>query len=203
MGRRREPEEHQLVDVDDRTGAAAPMRGLEIFFRNTRQQLFRVAMRSGASTPDQANDAVSDAMVDLCRNWFHVDEPRAWAMTAVKNNLIKIKKREARQHQTAASGYATPEANHDPRLNEYEELQIVRSVLNDLPPAQRTVISLVMDGHRPVDIAAATGASQSGVRKNLERARTRLRDRFLQTHAEMDACHLDDTSEGGGVDDRR
>lgn len=53
-------------------------------------------------------------------------------------------------------------------------------ILSSLPPAQREVLALVVDGFTPVEIARMLGGTAVAVRQNLRAARVKLTMTLLE-----------------------
>jgi DNA-directed RNA polymerase specialized sigma24 family protein len=59
----------------------------------------------------------------------------------------------------------------------WENWQWVNQLLSSLPPAQREVLTYVVKGFKPAEVAILLGKTPASVRKNLQLAVERLRAR--------------------------
>jgi DNA-directed RNA polymerase specialized sigma24 family protein len=116
-------------------------------------------------------------MEEVLRRWTEINHPQAYARRAVMSNLVKdktrgldrVRRREAQVVQTAAEG------GDDAGLVMWEDQEWVRELLESLPPAQRAVMALVVDGFSADEVAFLLGKSPGAVRQNLCDARVRLK----------------------------
>jgi DNA-directed RNA polymerase specialized sigma24 family protein len=75
-------------------GRTAPLPEADFgeFFRDAYRPLVRDVIFAGG-TLDEAEDAVSAAMVEVLRRWDAITNPRAYARRAAINNMIKNRQR--------------------------------------------------------------------------------------------------------------
>jgi len=131
---------------------------------------------SVGATFEEADEAAAAAMEEVLRRWDQIDAPLAYGKRAVLNSFFKEKERgldrirqrlqqgcEARRDGAAGAG-----------LSVWEDAQWVMQILSSLPPAQREVLALVVDGFTPAEIAQLLGKTADAVRQNLCAARARL-----------------------------
>lgn len=125
--------------------------------------------------PDDAPDVVSDAVLSAftSRAWSEVRQPRAYLFRAVlnaANSRHRSQGRRERREQTVALRSVAPaEPAHDSHLD-------VRGALGVLTPQQRAVVYLTYwDDLAVADIASLLGVGEGTVKKQLARARDRLR----------------------------
>ena len=154
---------------------APPPAGFIAFFRAEYRKLMVTAMSVGA-TRAEADEAAAAAMEEVLRRWDQIDTPLAYGKRAALSNFFKEKERgldrirqrlqqgcEARRDGAAGAG-----------LSVWEDKQWVIQILGSLPPAQREVLALVVDGLTPAEIALHLGKTAAAVRQNLCAARARL-----------------------------
>jgi RNA polymerase sigma-70 factor (ECF subfamily) len=159
--------------------------GFERFFRENYRTLLKQARYAGAGMHD-ADDAVAATMADLYANWDRVDEPLAWARRAVVRYFVKNKTRSldrvrARQVQ---NNTGVPVGGDDANLTSWEDWQWIKQLLLDLlTPEQREVMSLVVDGFTPSEIADMIGSTPAAVRQRLSLARRPLARAWRQHQA--------------------
>lgn len=67
-----------------------------------------------------------------------------------------------------------------------EDGRSVLRLLETLPPAQREVLALAVDGFTPTEIAELLGKTRAAVRKNLQFARERLKHELAFRSAEQE-----------------
>lgn len=185
--------------------APGPFTAFDRFYRETYETLVKRVMVAGG-TWTQATDAADATMEDVFTRWTEIDNPRAYARRAVVSNFLKIKRLESRgrwRMQSAATAESEPGTEHG--LNLWENKEAVMQILGTLPTAQRNVLALIVDGFSPTEIAELLGGTPQAVRKNLERARRRLRsDPYITAHRRRrrDASGSDvvstDTDQAGG-----
>lgn len=169
----------------DPTPNSVPPWFLEMY-RDAFRDLTRSAMLIGA-TLEEAQDVAQAALIDLLDRAirgmvFH--HPYAYARTAMWRYFVSQRERDRKQFQNLIRrGYASPEAFDDPNMTILEESEVLNSLLADLPPAQYAVMRLALDGLSIAEIAQDLGKSSETVRKNLQLARTKLRERYSSSPA--------------------
>ena len=96
--------------------------GFEGFFLGSRRRLLGVALRLGASW-DEADDAVAAAMKDVLVRWDDIENPFAYARTAVRSHLVRERSRglDTRRRRLAERGAGVPEAAEDDALTRHED----------------------------------------------------------------------------------
>jgi RNA polymerase sigma-70 factor (ECF subfamily) len=132
-----------------------------------------VRFASGLVGPSDAQDVVSDAMARLMgsRVWPEAENPKALTYRAVlyeaRMFVRSQRRRLSREARAAIDG-------------EYEMPNIAPEVsraVAGLSPQQRAVVFLTYwDDLAPASVAALLGVSEGSVRKQLARARDRLRE---------------------------
>lgn len=151
--------------------------GFEDFFRDAWRELVRHAMIVGA-TKDEAEDAASQAMLEMLRKWPVQPRPLAYARRAVISNYIKARARGNQrivQRLIERGHVSRHEGAEDSRLTASEDSEWATDVLSLLPPAQREVMECIVHGHGCDETPAVLGKSSEAVRRNLCDARARLR----------------------------
>jgi RNA polymerase sigma factor (sigma-70 family) len=175
-----------VVHRDDGIGqglATPPVRSLVVdgeefdaFFLAAYPSLLRCAMAVGA-TQVQAEEAASQAMLDILRRWSDVVEPMAYARRAVISHFIRAKVNDRRRlDRIVAAGHVAPAVSEDTDLNVWEEEQWVAQLLATLPAVQRAVMTHLYNGLEHSEIAELLGKTPEAVRKNLQLARAHLRE---------------------------
>lgn len=141
------------------------------FFLREFKKVVHTVMLAGAGFED-ASDAVHEAMILAEARFDTLDKPAAW----VRRVAVRIYTRSAlraqevrRRERLAAGGAAAGSAAGQPDGDDL--VDVVRGVLEDLPPVQRMVMALTIDGYTPTEIAAIVGRLPATVRTNLCHAR--------------------------------
>lgn len=141
-----------------------------------------------------AEELAQEALLQLCRRWSSVDNPRAW-LTVVATNLANS---WLRRHLAERRAYGrhgqVPDRTHDP---DQAEIVAVREAVAALPRRQRTAVVLRFFEQLSVaETAAVMGCAEGTVKANTHRgiAALRLTGGLLEdttldgevTHAEAD-----------------
>jgi RNA polymerase sigma factor (sigma-70 family) len=157
-------------------------KAFEEFYRDAYRPLVRDVLFVGWDL-DEAEDAVSAAMLEVLQRWESIAHPRAYARRAAISNLIKNKERGLKRtrERLVQRGAVPPEHDLDPGLMVWEQQEWVTLHLKRLPPAQRKVLALLVDGHTPQEIAQLLGNTEEAVRQALCAARKRLRKILAET----------------------
>jgi len=153
---------------------------LERIYQQHRQGLYTLAL-AVTRRPDQAEDAVHEAFVRLCRTARKADgDPTAYVFAAVRNAAIDQLRKRKRQGatvsifaETVSDTSATPfrAAEHT------ERAALLRDALDELPPAQRdTIVMKIYGGLTFEQIAASFGEPLSTVSSRYRRGLEKLRD---------------------------
>jgi RNA polymerase sigma factor (sigma-70 family) len=149
-------------------------------YRDAFRGLTGSAMLIGA-TLEEAQDAAQAALADLLDRVMRgtvIRRPYAYARTAMWRYFVSQRERDRKQIQNLIRrGYASPEAFSDPAMTAFEEREVLDSLLAGLPPAQYAVMLLALEGLNITEIALEVGKSSETVRKNLQLARSKLRER--------------------------
>lgn len=146
------------------------------FFRDRYRPVVKAVMYAGASLHD-AEDATSNAMIEAYLRWSLLENPAAWVrMVAIHdyvNNAQRDRRRPLLEAEAARMAFVDS-VLPEPRAEPDEREQVI-AVLRELPPAQRKVMALAMDGFERTKIAEMLQMPLANVRSNLRHARERLR----------------------------
>jgi len=132
-----------------------------------------VRFAAGLVGPSDAEDVLSDAMARLMKSrvWPEAENPKALMYRAVlyeARMFVRSQRRRLSREARAAVGEAYEMPNIAPEVS--------RAVA-DLSPQQRAVVFLTYwDDLAPASVAALLGVTEGTVRKQLARARDRLRE---------------------------
>ena len=154
---------------------------LEAAYRRHADELIRYATTMVG--PDEASDVVTDAMVgvfadrdmllDPERELGAIDNLRAYLFRAVHHRIVDLTRsqtRRRRREEVYARRWATTTRPTDPSID-------ARAALAELSEQQRAVTFLTYwSDLTPADIAITLDVSEGSVRKQLARARARLRE---------------------------
>lgn len=147
----------------------------DVFFRDRYRSLVKSVMYAGASMED-AEDAVSAAMVEAYVRWYLLENPAGWVRTAAIHQYVNNTERDRRRPLLEAQAARSAAVNAlQPDSGEPDECDRVTAVLRQLPTTQREVMALTIDGFEPAKIAEILQTSPANVRSNLRHARDRLR----------------------------
>jgi RNA polymerase sigma-70 factor, ECF subfamily len=177
-----------LADADDadlvrnlRSDPAA----LEEFYRRHVRPLTRYAVRRLGGDADAASDLVAATFLAAIESADRFDARRGEAagwLHGIANNLLAGQHRRSVAESRALARYR---GRREPTTDEYGRLEErldahrrtgpAQAVLRALPPAERELLGLVLDGGLTVrEAAAALGIRPGAARMRLARARTRL-----------------------------
>jgi RNA polymerase sigma-70 factor (ECF subfamily) len=143
------------------------------FFRREYRAIVKAVMYAGAGLED-AEDSASTAMIEAYLSWSLLVNPVAWVRTAAIHNFVHNVRRERKRPALETRATRLDRALSPPTADEGDDGLVV-TALRGLPPAQRTVMALVLDGYEPVEIAELLGTIPDTVRSNLRHAKHRLR----------------------------
>jgi RNA polymerase sigma factor (sigma-70 family) len=165
-------------------GNASRPAGAEEFMRTYYRDLIANTMYFGADI-EQAKEAVARALVDVVRDWKRIRDPLSWARTAAINHYLKEKTRglERIRNRLVERGAGNPQGDDRSQLTIWEDEQWVMQKLGLLSPKQAEVMSLVLEGFAPTQIAELLGRNPDAVRQNLRKARKRLKKAMQQERA--------------------
>lgn len=163
----------------------APPPGFDDFFKSAYRTLMVTALYADA-TEQEAEDAVAAAMEEILRRWSQIDNPLAYGRRATVSNFFKERERGLRRirQRLVERGEAMQESTDSTALMVWENRQWVTQLLESLPRAQREVMTFIVDGFTPAEIAGLLGRTPDAVRQNLHAARARLRLTLLEQDKE-------------------
>jgi RNA polymerase sigma-70 factor (ECF subfamily) len=150
----------------------------EDFFRTRFRELVRVVMWAGAGL-QEAEDAAMEAVVAVLRRQTEIDNLFGYARTAALTAFVRNRQRglDRVRRRQVERGAAPAASVEDSGLTALESSQWVDQVLSTLPPAQREVMALIVDGLRPGEVAQVLGLSPAAVRQRAAAATRSLTGR--------------------------
>ena len=153
--------------------AASPAPGGEHefarFYRDHIHRLAAYLMYQGAAA-DLAADIAQDVMTNAYRRWAEIKFPRAYTWKAAYRAFI----RHVVNDEEQPAGEVPEPTPLLPRPGEAEawlQEQHIILVLRALPPRQRQILALTIDGWTPAEIAELLSLDPAAVRSNLKKAR--------------------------------
>jgi RNA polymerase sigma factor (sigma-70 family) len=151
------------------------------FFKREYRQIVGVMMRAGASFED-AEDAVIEAMSLASPRFHQLDTPGAW----VKRVALRIVTGKRKRDSERADREKLAATSEPARVDGGDEKRLVQSILDRMPPVQRKVLALTMDGHSGKEIASMIGSTMETVRSNLRHARKAMADGLRKAGWDID-----------------
>jgi RNA polymerase sigma-70 factor (ECF subfamily) len=139
------------------------------FYREHFPRLVAYLLYQGA-TAQLAADLAQDAMATAWRRWAEITSPRAYVYKVAGRAYT----RRALEEPEFLAGEVPEPSAVLPRPGEAEswlQQQHVLRVLRALPPRQRQVLALTVDGWTPAEIAEMLGIEPDAVRASLMKAR--------------------------------
>jgi RNA polymerase sigma factor (sigma-70 family) len=159
---------------------AADQAEWEGFFNEHYVRLLTAGVSWGGDQQD-AEDAVSVAMLDLNQRWHAVNNKTAYARRVVINYVTHVQRGDRKKIMRLIAAGAFVAASHDDHgLSHSEDDQWVRGLLDQLPPEQRRVMESIYGGLSTTEIAELFGKSEDNVRQHLSKARDRLRKALVR-----------------------
>ncbi|MFK7895278.1 MAG: RNA polymerase sigma factor [Myxococcota bacterium] len=133
--------------------------------------------------PEQAEDAVQEAMITL---WERTDRPpelRGWLVRTVIHRSLHRRRSEGRRRRwedeaAVAISVTCPICDPEEEFAQLEALEVVAAAVSSLAENQREVILLRSQGLDYEEIAETVGLPIGTVRSRLSRARRTLREQL-------------------------
>lgn len=124
-----------------------------------------------------AEELVQDTLVRLYPNWDRVaaaDVPLAYARRSLTNNFLNGKRRRSSHDVLFAD---PPETGYEPDFGDrVSDRDLVRNLLDGLPPKQRAVLVLrYFEDLNDLEIASVVGCRRGTVRSIISRSLSQLR----------------------------
>ena len=149
----------------------------EDYARHHRAALIGYLVKMGVDFED-AQDSVSETMARMCEKWSSIDSPKAWArVTAYRIAVDLVRARRSEHDKSRRSGiqpHPVGVANDDLWMLKEQQRAVVTRI-RALPPKQRTVIALHLDGFTNTEIAEIIGVDAQTVGSNLRHAKAHLK----------------------------
>ncbi len=145
-----------------------------------RQELMSYAL-SVTGSADNAEDLVQEVMLRLWDMRSRLDSGgklKALAMTMTRNLFLDQQRHES--HSTAMTERMDI-AVDDQRAELRDEARLIRNIVSQLPPLQQQIFRMKeIEGYTADEIMQITGCTADNLRRNLSRARTKIRETYIK-----------------------
>ena len=145
-----------------------------------RGDLLRYALKLTGSA-DNAEDLVQETMLrlwDMRDRLGSADNIKALALTMTRNRHLDQQRHES---HTAAMPERMDIAVDDRRVETRNEVELIRRIVAQLPPLQQQIFRMKeIEGYTADEIMQITGCTADNLRRNLSRARMRIRETYMK-----------------------
>lgn len=146
-----------------------------------RQELLSRAFGMTGNGED-AEDLVQEAMLRLWKRRDSLDASdniKALLYTILRNAFYDDRRR---QHRHPSSELSEGVAGFEERgVETLDEMALIRNIVEHLPPLQRQLFRMKeIEGYDAGEIMQITGCTADNLRKNLSRARLKIRDTYMK-----------------------
>lgn len=128
---------------------------------------------------DNAEDLVQEVMLrlwDMRQNIQAEDNLKALAITIMRNKFYDQCRHEERNFTTNKVMEVPIE---DRRAEQRDEANLIRQIVAQLPPLQQIFRMKEIEGYTADEIMQITGCTADNLRKNLSRARLKIRETYM------------------------
>ena len=128
---------------------------------------------------DNAEDLVQEVMLrrwDMRQNIQAEDNLKALAITIMRNKFYDQCRHEERNFTTDKVMDVPIE---DQRAEQRNEVNLIRQIVAQLPPLQQIFRMKEIEGYTADEIMQITGCTADNLRKNLSRARLKIRETYM------------------------
>lgn len=137
--------------------------------------------RSVTRSEDNAEDLVQEVMLrlwDMRERLSSEGRLKSLAMTMVRNMFLDQQRHES---HSAAMPDKIDFAVDDRRAELRDETRIIRDIVAQLPPLQQQIFRMKeIEGYTAEEIMQITGCTADNLRRNLSRARTKIRETYIK-----------------------
>lgn len=149
-----------------------------------RNYLFATARRM-LSEEEDAEDAVQEVLLKLWNireSLSGYDNVEAFVTTVIKNHCLdKLKVKKGTEGMSDLVLGMHSDANPYESTERNNTREIIRRIIDALPPLQREIIRMKdLEEYEVDEIAEITGTTPDAVRMNLSRARKKVREEFVK-----------------------
>jgi RNA polymerase sigma-70 factor (ECF subfamily) len=148
------------------------------------ENLLNVAKKMLENEND-AKDSVQEVFLKLwhLRDTLHrYDSIPAFAVTMIKNlciDRLRVRNREVALEQEIE--LRTTQDNPYLQLERLDTEQLLKKIIDSLPPLQKAIITMKdMDEYEVEEIAEITGTQPEAIRVNLSRERKKVREEYIR-----------------------
>lgn len=152
------------------------------FVRAEHKRLVRFVATLGA-TWEEAEDAVSEVLIDLLPRWHEIRSPRAYCRLAAERTYVNSEVRLRKAPDAAVRGFWGPAPQGAADAYEGLEHDDALRHLRLLDQEQRRVMAFLYDGYSPDEIAKLLDKKAATVRSNIRHARKRLKKAIADEEA--------------------
>ena len=110
-------------------------------------------------------------MASVYRRWPEINSPRAYAYTVAYRAFIRQALDDAPETPVGEVPEPASVLPHPGEAEAWLQSQQVTGILRALPPRQRQVLALTVDGWAPAEIAELLSIDPAAVRSSLKKAR--------------------------------
>jgi RNA polymerase sigma-70 factor, ECF subfamily len=148
-----------------------------------REKLFHIA-RNILEDEQDAEDTIQNVFLKLWHLRNSLDQHEslaAFATTVTKNSCIDLLRIRKMRESLKLDDYNGQAGTDNPYLKMEQEdtEQILKSIIENLPPLQQTIIKMKdIEEYEVDEIAKITGSQPEAVRVNLSRARKKVREEY-------------------------
>lgn len=121
----------------------------------------------------EAEDAASDAICDAIRTWEALHTPDRWVYTTAWRTYLKY--RRSVKGEVLTDDMAAVGPSVEDKFDECETQDLEQWFLSGVTATQQQIMTLLITGMSPREVATETGRSRDAVRSAALRARARLK----------------------------
>jgi len=150
-----------------------------------KNKMFRFAM-SFLKMQAEAEDVVQDVMIkcwETIKDPNSIDNMEAFGMTLIRNKSLDKLKKKGRNYLQVNEVFdlASSGLSPDEKAIESDTVGRIKTLMNNLPEAQRSVVILRdIEGFSYDEIAKIQGITLQSVKVNLHRGRKKIREQLIQ-----------------------
>ena len=153
------------------------------FYRKHVSRLVAYLIYQGAPAA-LAADLAQEAMITAYRRWPEITSPRAYVYKVAGRAFVR-RAVDAAELPVGEVPEPTSVLLRPGDAEAWLQAQQVITVLRALPPRQRQVLALTIDGWSPAEIADMLGIDPAAVRSNLKKARRSAGEQHRRTAKEV------------------
>ena len=146
-----------------------------------KNQMYRLALRITMNRED-AEDIVQETLIKVWNKrdeWDKIDSLEAYGLTVCRNLSLDLIRKQKTDVVELTEGDAPSQTSPIEGIIQRDKVDVVKSIVNDLPEKQRTAIQLRdFEGKSYKEIALILGISEEQVKVNIFRARQTIRKMY-------------------------